>query len=320
MQAESLAPLLEEMFEQSRASGNPVTRQLLKGLSVKARERGGKRMLIVWRAGKGIPGATECEIVGQDSGLIAPKFQTWQCRESDQAFLITEGWQGELCTHAWGPTDPLVEGKATGERCVCTRCGADWTRLTGPRGKVTLTYNGSSVKREAVWNRWLVTGPAPAPHVEEVEEIPPEVLEELASQPVQTAQRPHWRDRQKADKPVVDHVAVARQQELDAQERQRLSGPLLVVSLWCATWDPWFRRAVAIGIRRDYLKSAPLPELRAEVRGGYHQRTYPHAWRVVLLLCRWKHVTRALPEHATPAPKPKRKSAPRNASRKRKTA
>lgn len=244
------------------------------------------------------------------------RHRAWAERTCD----ITEGFDGALCTHTWGPADPLTEGKATGERCVCTSCGSDWTRLTGPRGKVTRAYNGAVIKREAVWNRWLVTGPAPAPHVEEIEEIPPEVLEELASQPVQAARRPHWRDRQTTEKPVVDHAAVARQQELDAQERKRLSGPLLAVSLWCATWDPWFRRAVVIGMRRDYLKSAPLPELRAEVKGGYHQRTYPHAWRVALLLCRWRHVTRALPEHATPAPKPKRKSAPRKTTRKAKTA
>lgn len=318
MQAESLAPLLDEMFGQSRASGNPVTRQLLGGLSVKVRERAGKRMVIVWRAGKGLPGATECEIVGQDAGLFQPKFRTWQCQESDQAFLITEGFDGALCTHVWGPADPLTEGKATGERCVCTRCGADWTRLTGPRGKVTLTYNGAVIKRETVWNRWLVTGPAPAPHVEEIEEIPPEVLEELASPPVQTAQRPHWRDRQKTDKPVVDHVAVARQQELDTQERQRLSGLLLCVSFWCAAWDPWFRRHAVIGMRRAHLKGAPLDELRAEVRGGYHQRTFRHAWPYVLLLCRWRHATHALPEHATPAPKPKR--APRKTTKKAKSA
>lgn len=73
---ESLAPLLDEMFGQSRASGNPVTRQLLGGLNVKVRERAGKRMVIVWRVGNALPGATECEIVGQDAGLIAPKFRT----------------------------------------------------------------------------------------------------------------------------------------------------------------------------------------------------------------------------------------------------
>lgn len=305
---ESLAPLLDEMFSQSVASGSPVTRRLLKGLNVKVLERAGKRQIIVWRSGRALPGATECEIVGQDAGMFQPKCQNWQCRESDQAFLIKEAWQGELCTHTWGPADPFVEGKATGERCVCTRCGADWTRLTGPRGKVTLTYSDSVVKRESVWNRWLVTGPAPAPHVEE---IPSEVLEELDSTPAPTVQRPHWRDRQKTEKPVVDHAAVARQQERDARERQRLSGQLMCVSFWCAVWGPWFRRSVVIGMRRDYLKGAPLDELRDEVRSGYHQRTFRFALPYVLLLCRWRHVARALPEHATPAPKPKRKSAPR---------
>ncbi|MBZ9713788.1 hypothetical protein [Deinococcus multiflagellatus] len=296
----NLPGVLDDLFAAAAARGNGVRHKLANGLRLKAGLRGERRLLLVWRSGDRLPSATECEIVGHDAGFFQPRYQLRPCAESPNAFLITEGYRGDVCEHTWGPTDPLQMGKVKGERCVCTHCGAQWTRLDGRRP--TTTYNGQKV-RPAVLERWQVRGPVP-PQI--TEEVPAEVLEALAEDradvPVYEP-APSWRDRKAAKKAApVDREAEARQQARDAAERKRLSGLLGLVDFWCIFWDPWFQRATVIAVRRDYLKGADLEDLRAEVRGRYFQQTLPHALPYVLLALRWRHVARALPEVATPAP------------------
>lgn len=94
----SLSDLLEEMFETARQSGAGVHRRLTSGLHVKVGLRGQRKMIIVWREGDKLPSRKECEIVARDGGIIAPKYRTWRCTESDDAFLIMEGHKAATTT------------------------------------------------------------------------------------------------------------------------------------------------------------------------------------------------------------------------------
>lgn len=157
----SLTPLLEALFERSAQEGAGVHTQLRSGLHLKVAQRGERRQVIVWRDGDRLPSGKECEIVGDDAGMIHPAFRSWQCKESPQAFLITDAFKGQLCTHAWGMTVHFDEDRVTGHTSTCTACGARWRTSTPKRGKkLSAFYNGKPI-RAGVLERFLLRGPVP---------------------------------------------------------------------------------------------------------------------------------------------------------------
>ncbi|MVN86873.1 hypothetical protein GO986_08860 [Deinococcus sp. HMF7620] len=160
----TLAPLLAEMFAAAGKAQAGVHRQLEGGLHVKVALRGERKQLIVWRTKGRLPGATECEILGHDAGLIQPKFRSWQVGPEGarlDAFLITDAFTGQLCTHTWSAAAAVEDAKTRGEEAHCSTCRATWRTATPKRGKkVRHHYNGAEV-RPAVFERFLVRGPVP---------------------------------------------------------------------------------------------------------------------------------------------------------------
>ncbi|MDO4246854.1 MAG: hypothetical protein Q4C89_12590 [Deinococcus sp.] len=93
-QSDPMLPrLLEEMFTASAERRAAVHRKLMSGLHVKVALRGEKRQVILWRDGERLPSRKECEVIARDAGFQNPKYQTWKCKEADEAFLLTEGPQ-----------------------------------------------------------------------------------------------------------------------------------------------------------------------------------------------------------------------------------
>ncbi|GAA0508657.1 hypothetical protein [Deinococcus depolymerans] len=300
---DTLRPLLEEMFTTSADAAAGVHRKLPGGLHVKAAVKGERRMLIVWRTADRLPSARECEVVGAAAGMITPTFRSWQCRESQDAFLITEGFTGQACTHDWSKTAPVDGGHAS----TCGRCGATWERTQSSRAKTErLRYNSEKVS-PARFAQFLERGPVGGPPAEQAPSVVPAVQESLWAAPeVQTAAPPpppRQRPPRKAARPSGPETPA------EQAERTRLIGLLTCITFWSACWSPWFRRAVTIDMRRATLRGSTLDELRDEVRSVYVRRTLPYAVPYVLLACRWQHLTRALPEHATPLPKTRQTSA-----------
>ena len=161
MSGESLVGLLDQMFAASVQHQGQVHRKLASGLHVKVGVRGDKRMIILWRDGDRLPSAKECEIVGEDAGFFDPKYRTWQCKESESAFLVTEGYQGEPCEHAWGFRVVVDSNKVTGHYQTCLKCGIKAQVLTPRRGKKQRFGYGSCASPflSAGWcvARWGIT-------------------------------------------------------------------------------------------------------------------------------------------------------------------
>ncbi|GHG18536.1 hypothetical protein GCM10017784_07130 [Deinococcus indicus] len=308
---DTLRPLLEEMFTTSADLAAGVHRKLPGGLHVKAAVKGERRMLIVWRTADRLPSARECEVVGAAAGMITPTFRSWQCRESQDAFLVTEGFTGQACTHDWN-TAPVEGGHAS----TCGRCGATWERTRSGRARTErLTYNGEKVS-PARFAQFLERGPAGKQSAEQAAAVVPAAQEPLWAAPeVQTPlppPPPRHRPPRKAARPSIPETPA------EQAERARLIGLLTCITFWSACWSPWFQRAVTIDMRRATLRASTLDELRDEIRSVYVRRTLPYAVPYVLLACRWRHMTRALPERATPKPKTRRPS--QKTTRKAKTA
>lgn len=95
-------------------------------------------------------------------------------------------------------------------------------------------------------------------------------------------------------------ATAAQRKPLD--ERGRLIGLLTCVSLRFALINPgWFARAVVIGARRAAIQNAKTEDLWAEVKSHWGRLNIRLALPYVLLVCRWQHMTRALPAQATAA-------------------
>lgn len=295
---DTLRPLLEEMFTTSADLAAGVHRKLPGGLHVKAAVKGERRMLIVWRTADRLPSARECEVVGAAAGMITPTFRSWQCRESQDAFLVTEGFKGQACTHDWN-TVPVDGGHAS----TCGRCGATCERTRSSRSRTErLTYNGEKVS-PARFAQLLERGPAG----EQAAAVVPAAQEPLWAAPEVQTPVPPPPPRQQAPRKAARPAGP--ETPAEQAERTRLIGLLTCITFWSACWSPWFQRAVTIDMRRATLRGSTLDELRDEVRSAYVRRTLPYAVPYVLLACRWRHLTRALPEHATPIPKTRKKSA-----------
>ncbi len=293
--------LLEQMFTASQQSGGGVHRKLMSGLHLKVGVRGERRMVIVWREGERLPSAKECEVVGEDAGFYEPKYRTWPCKESEDAFLIEEGYRGPLCDHAWGFQVAVSSDKATGYYTTCTRCGIKAQVLTPKRGKKQRYGYGKWELRPHVFERWTQRGPAG----DDLGEQPHHSDEGSQEPPVLAAMPPaapaHALTRQGA----AEAAKRAEEQRREALANKLRAG-LLVVSFWSACVNRWFRHATVIGSRRSYLTNADLETLQDEVSGGWFTRSIRWALPYALLLCRWRHLTRALPLVATPAPKASR--------------
>ncbi|MGM9322303.1 hypothetical protein [Deinococcus aquaticus] len=296
---DTLRPLLEEMFAASADAAAGVHRKLPGGLHVKAAVKGERRMLIVWRTADRLPSAKECEVVGAAAGMITPKFDPWQCRESQDAFLVTESFKGQVCAHDWSMTAPVDGGHAS----TCGRCGATWQRTQAGRAKTErLTYNGEKVS-PARFAQFLERGPAG----EQAAAVVPAAQEPLWAAPEVQTPVPPPPPRQQAPRKAARPAGP--ETPAEQAERARLIGLLTCITFWSACWSPWFQRAVTIDMRRATLRGSTLDELRDEIRSAYVRRTLPHVVPYVLLACRWQHMTRALPECATPIPETHKKSA-----------
>lgn len=287
MSGESLVGLLDQMFAVSVQHGAQVHRKLMSGLHVKVAVRGDRRMIIVWRGGGKLPSGKECEVVGEDAGFYDPKYRLWKCKESDEAFLITEGYRGPLCDHEWGFKVAVDSDKAVGHYTTCLKCGVKLQVLTPRRGKKPKYGYGKWELREHVFERWSVRGPAG---------------DDLAEQP-------HHQDEASTAPPVVEPLLPpplteeAAKRLRDEAEKAKLVGLLTCIAFRSACVDPWFRRHEVIRNRLNYLKNSKLDELREECRGRWFRSHFWHSVPYVLLLCRWPLMTRALPAQATPAPK-----------------
>ncbi|GGS38120.1 hypothetical protein [Deinococcus knuensis] len=297
---DTLRPLLDELFAASAAASAGVHRKLPGGLHVKAAVKGERRMLIVWRTADRLPSARECEVIGAAAGMLSPSFRAWQCRESQDAFLVTESFTGQACTHEWTTTAPVDGGHAS----TCGRCGATWERTRSGRARTErLRYNGEKVS-PARFAQFLERGPAGESPTEQAAAVVPAAQESLwAAQTPVPPPPPRQKASRRAARPSGPDTPA------EQAERARLTGLLTCITFWSACWSPWFRRPVTIDMRRATLRGSTLDELRDEVRSAYVRRTLPYAVPYVLLACRWQHLTRALPEHATPAPKTRKKSA-----------
>ena len=290
MSGESLVGLLDQMFAVSVQHGAQVHRKLMSGLHVKVAVRGDRRMIIVWRGGGKLPSGKECEVVGEDAGFYDPKYRLWKCAESEEAFLITEGYRGPLCDHEWGFKVAVDSDKAVGHYTTCLKCGVRLQVLTPRRGKKPKFGYGKWELRAHVFERWSVRGPAG---------------DDLAAQP-------HHQDEGSTAPPVVEEpppplTAEAAQQQLDETEKAKRVGLLTCIAFRSACVDPWFGNHWVIRNRLNHLKNSNLEELQQECGGRWFRSHFWRAVPYVWLLCNWRQITRALPAQATPAPK-KRKS------------
>ena len=122
--ADPLLPrLLEEMFAASAERNAGVHRQLKSGLHVKVAVRGEQRQVILWRDGERLPSRKECEVIAHDAGFQHPKYKSWVCKESSDAFLLTEG-QPQAST-------PLVPVLAPAAAPVAVREAREGRELRG---------------------------------------------------------------------------------------------------------------------------------------------------------------------------------------------
>ena len=296
----SLVELLDEMFAASQQTGAGVHRQLSSGLHVKVGLRGQRRMIIVWRSADKLPSAKECEILGEDAGLYDPKYRLWRCQESEDAFLITEGYRGELCDHRMEFFMHVNARPKFQKAWRCSKCGivAGVAYSTRKSAKEKHFY-GKWELREHVWQAWCKRGPA----TDALSDQPHHKHEGISAPPVAAA-KPKAKASPKTD--------AQRQAERDKAERRHLTGLLTCVSFAAACRNRWFRNDFVMQARRAYLEAAKLPELREEVSGRWFAHSYRHALPYALLACRWRHQYRALPLKATAAKrsrKPRRKKA-----------
>lgn len=313
----ALATVLAEMFAASARHGGGVHRRLSSGLHVKVALRGDRRQLIVWRDGGRLPSARECQVVGDDAGLVRPTYRSWQCQDSQDAFLITDAYRGALCTHEWAFPVPYTEKLASGELCRCVTCGAAWRTSTPIRGsKVRTYYNGEEV-RPAVLARFQVCGPVPAAHeASGVVAAAPEAAEPASSgatpsRPVVAP--PIWKSRARQE----EEAQAERHRQREERElplKRRAVGLLLVCAFGQAVRDPWFRQAFVIENRRTFLGQMSLTDLREELHSRFGRWQLAWGWPVMLLALRWRHQYRALPECATRAA-PARRSRTARTSR-----
>lgn len=318
MRPTDLHAVLEEMFRESLRAGAGVSQKLPGGLHVKVGVRGERRMVILWRGGDRVPGATECEIVGQDAGFYAPKYRSWKVQESDSAVLIQEGYQGELCTHAWGMNVHFDEKNAYGNAAVCQSCGGSWRRQVPRRGKAAevYLYNGQKI-RHSVLQRWVERGPVPG--VGALRDPDAEAVREFGA--VLRQAGPTSLPAEEPDAaPLAPEQAKREQEARDAAEKAHLIGLLTCVMLHHAAVNPWFRQGHVIAARRKFLKDAALEDLREECRGRLFAWAFPAARPYVFLVvhwasygARWRHAHRALPVKATAARKARKPRTPRKA-------
>lgn len=132
-EADAMLPeLLAEMFAVSAERGASVHRRLKSGLHLKVAVRGGKRLVILWREAGRLPSRKECEVVARDAGFTHPNYRTWRCRESEEAFLLTER------PPAAPPAAPELRGQVCGlcrygERSGCgmVACALGWEAHDG---------------------------------------------------------------------------------------------------------------------------------------------------------------------------------------------
>lgn len=287
-----LHQLLADMFAAAEKVGGSASYELPDGLHLKVATRG-RRMVIAWREEGKQPSAKELEIVGEDAGFYDPDTRPWKCRESAHAFLIVEGFQGQLCEHEWGDWMHVNMRPKFLKTHTCKKCGVvvGMSYSTRKNSKDVYHYDTWEL-RETVFARWVKLGPVPGslrllPH------------HGKAGKAVQTT-------------PAPPAPPTPTPTDPDAALKLHLINLLGVVSFAAACRNHWFRHHTVIEARRAYLKKAEVKELREEVESGWFRRAYRHALPYVLAACRWRHQYRALPVKATAGKrtrKPRQKKA-----------
>lgn len=264
----ALHQLLDDMFAAAERANGTASYALPDGLHLKVATRG-RRMVIARRERGKKPSPKELEIVGEDAGFYDPDARPWKCRESEAAYLIVEGFHGQLCDHEWGDYIHFNMRPKYMRQHTCQKCGVvvAISYSTRKNSKTTYAYDTWEL-RETVYERWAKRGPVPGslrvlPHHGKPEDAP-------ASAPA----------------PSLNPEAAL---------KSRLVNLLGVVSFAAACKNPWFRQHHVMQARRAYLKGADLAALRDEVDSGWFGQAYRHAVPYVLLACRWCHQYRALP-------------------------
>ncbi|KQR40790.1 hypothetical protein [Deinococcus sp. Leaf326] len=323
-QVDALVDVLSEMFA-AAGSDDSSHRRLSSGLHVKVGTRGARRMVIVWRDGDRLPGRTECQVVGEDAGFYAPKYRSWKVQKSADAFLIEEGYQGELCRHEWATPTEYVVKRLMGYTATCLICGAVWRQEKRAKS-VAHVYNGET-RREPTFDRFLILGPVPA----NAEALAPQAPQAapVVSQPavrrdagevaallhMSHKERRAQKEREvKRRKDAIEQARTERERPVVA----RYVRVLTLCALGSAVRHPgWFSRPAILQARVAWIKGAKLPELREDLHSRHGRSMLAYSVTMLLLILRWPQIMRALPAEATaataaaPAKAAKKPRAPR---------
>ena len=129
----------------------------MSAVEVLVQQRGGEKVVMVFRADGRAPTAQQCEDAGEDVGFYephtedAPSFGT-------RAKLVREGFQGGLCDHTWGFWGHYGRNPF-GRFAACSKCGVSAMTVHRKRSaQVSYLYDKWEL-REHVWRLWLQRGP-----------------------------------------------------------------------------------------------------------------------------------------------------------------
>lgn len=130
-------------------------------VEVLKREQNGVLTLLVYRTDGRAPTPQECEDAGEDHGFYEPKFEpAHSYGEYQNARLVTEGFQGELCDHEWGMTGHYGRNPY-GTFSTCKKCSVTVMTATKKRSNHTEYLYDRWGLRFHIWQKWCKRGPVP---------------------------------------------------------------------------------------------------------------------------------------------------------------
>lgn len=156
----TLPEALAYLFGGVTAGGPALLCSLPDGLHLKVVLRGERRLIGAWSDVTRLS-PQACEEIGEDAGFYDPVVKPWACAESPRAFLIVEGFRGELCDHDFGLLAHYDAKNEFGNLGHCQKCRVLVQRAHARRGRrETCTYDRWEL-RTHIWQRWLKRGPVP---------------------------------------------------------------------------------------------------------------------------------------------------------------
>lgn len=152
---------LDQMIPAAQEGGPAIICRLDDGLGLKMVRRRERLMLAAWRVDGRPIKASDAEEIGEDAGFYDPRFKAWQCAESEQALLITEGFTGDLCAHVWAVNMHFDARLEFGNIYRCGACGVTLTRTLARRGSSDVCSYDNWDVRLHIFGRWAKRGPVP---------------------------------------------------------------------------------------------------------------------------------------------------------------